>query len=346
MRGEILLRAKGFMAETLLDPLPTGLTPKKTEGPYRELAKALALRGFGLRTKNTLTTRPVAEVHVNVQPGPPKANAFLLRMESGFVVPENDDVRLLKQYAEVFTWDTELANRHGFHWLAHPQDPPQSNQAQQAQWLSFTERPISFCLFAANKSMRGATATDLYPERQRVIEWFEANAPSEFQLYGRHWDLPMASRSVSGAFQRALGKAGLLKQGLAVYRGSVPDKAPILRQAKFSFALENAEGLSGYLSEKLFDCLYEGCLPIYLGDPRVKAILPPMAYIPYLRGESLPELYTRLMNMTEAEYADRQATIADFLRSEPCKALSSDGFGESVAEVIVNFLDRHRLANG
>ena len=342
MNREILLRARGFLGDILLDPPVASLRHRQTEGPYRELAKSLESRGYLLRTMKTLVGQPVAEIHVNVQPIKTQP-AFLLRMESGYVVPENDDLQQLNGYTRVFTWDRNLARGCNFEYVPHPQD---LSIPMHGSWPTWQERPLSFCLIAANKMLRRPTSADLYVERQRIIRWFERHAPSDFELYGRNWNLPMASRTAVGLALRGLGKLGLVRGRLVVYRGEIPDKVPVLRRSRFAFALENVEGLEGYLTEKLFDCLYEGCIPIYLGDPGVSEILPNEVYVPYFRGQSLKELYANLTSMSSAEYSERQAAIRGFLGSEACRALSSQGFARRVSDVVASCVGAEGLSNG
>lgn len=341
MKREILLRARGFLGNILLDPPAPTLTPRQTEGPYRELAKSLADHGLLLRTIKTLVGHPVAEIHVNVLPIKSQP-AFLLRMESGYVVPENDDPRQLGKYTKVFTWDRKLVRDRNLEYVPHPQD---LSEPESESWPSWQERPLTFSLIAANKMLRRPSSADLYIERQRIIRWFDRHAPSDFELYGRNWNLPMASRSILGLSLRGFGKIGLVRNRLAVYRGVVPDKSLVLRRSRFSFAFENVEGLEGYLTEKMFDCLYEGCIPIYLGDPAVSEILPKKAYVHYRRGQSLEDLYTYLMNMGNIEYSERQAAMRAFLGSEACRALSSHCFAGRVSEVVASCIGQGGRAN-
>ena len=42
----------------------------------------------------------------------------------------------------------------------------------------------------------------------------------------------------------------------------------MLRKYRFSFCLENSI-TNGYISEKIFDCLYAGVIPLYLGAPNI-----------------------------------------------------------------------------
>lgn len=335
MNREILLRARGFLGNILLDPPAPSLTPRQTEGPYRELAKSLADHGLLLRTTKTLVGHPVAEIHVNVQPIKTQP-AFLLRMESGYVVPENDDRRLLHRYARVFAWERDLCLAEGFEQVPHPQDFP---EVSKLLWPGFDERDRFSCLIGTNKSLRVAAEADLYQERQKIVRWFEERFPCQFDLYGRHWNLPMAKRGVSGGVLRALGKAGLRPKPLLTWRGQLPDKALALRRTKFSFALENVAGLDGYLSEKLFESLYEGCIPIYWGDPSVVQLLPDNIYVRYWDFHSLDELFDYLASYTRPAFEKTQRDIKTFLSSSEANELSSTTFAQTICRSIVDYLD-------
>ena len=336
MNREILLNAKGFLGDILLDPPPPSLTPRQTEGPYRELAKSLAKFGYDLRTSKTLRQTPVAEIHVNVQPVV-RRPSFLLRMESGFVVPENDDLTKLHRYLRVFTWDQVMAQREGFDWVHHPQDPPLQ---PLTEWPDFDQRDRFSCLIATNKSMRRRPPIDLYLERQQIIQWYESRAPQYFDLFGRHWDRPMTNSGLSANVLRLVAKLGFLRSSLITYKGQLPDKALALRRTKFNFALENVAGLSGYLTEKLFDTLYEGCMPIYWGDPKVETVLPADLYLKYWEFDSLDALYEYLMSVGRDGYHKFQTATREFLASEKMLNLSSRNFSEKVAKIIFESLNK------
>lgn len=37
--------------------------------------------------------------------------------------------------------------------------------------------------------------------------------------------------------------------------------------------------MTGYMTKKLFDCLYVGTIPLHLGAPDISSLIPPEAYI-------------------------------------------------------------------
>lgn len=339
MNREILLRARGRQIEYLLKPLFSSDWPRKTNGPFIELQRALAYEGYDLRTKNDLVGKPDAEIHVNVQPVG-STPSFLLRLESGFVVPENNNLAFLKRYQEVFTWDVDLASKHRFFHIHHPQDFLASEIFEP---LGLRERERPFCMIASNKALRTPSENDLYRERQRVIAWFESHAPTDFDLYGRNWNLPMADGSLKGRLLRGLSKVGLGRSSVRVYRGAIAEKFPALLNTRFSFAFENVSGLPGYLTEKLFDCLCVGCIPIYCGDPLASSVLPDGCFIPFQPGESIALLYSRLMNMHPSEFSERQAVGRNFLSSKEASALSSRRFAEVVSSQVVAKLTKDGL---
>ncbi|GBF98947.1 hypothetical protein Rsub_12593 [Raphidocelis subcapitata] len=66
--------------------------------------------------------------------------------------------------------------------------------------------------------------------------------------------------------------------------GAKGDKRRLFRMHKFCFAMENSVAMD-YVSEKLWDALLAGCVPVYLGAPNVRAFLPdPDAAIIYGEG--------------------------------------------------------------
>ena len=64
-------------------------------------------------------------------------------------------------------------------------------------------RPLFCVLVSSNKALMVHDERDLYGERVRIIDWYEANAPGDFHLYGKGWEV-RASRP--GRIGRLLGK--------------------------------------------------------------------------------------------------------------------------------------------
>ena len=60
------------------------------------------------------------------------------------------------------------------------------------------------------------------------------------------------------------------------YLGEVEDKKEVLSKYKYSIVIENS---SDYLSEKFFDAIFSGCIPIYVGPNLVNYEIPDYLYL-------------------------------------------------------------------
>ena len=55
---------------------------------------------------------------------------------------------------------------------------------------------------------------------------------------------------------------------LANYKGLAKNKVELLRETEFNFCFENIDGYHGYVSEKIWDALAAGCIPVYWPSSR------------------------------------------------------------------------------
>ncbi len=130
-------------------------------------------------------------------------------------------------------------------------------------------------------------ARDQYHERYRATVYF-AGQPS-FDLYGEGWEQRHAA--IPDRVYRA---------ALRSFRGKVGDKLALLGRYRFSLVFENSR-FEGYLSEKLFDCFFGRCVPVYYGAPDVARYVPREAFVDGRRFRSYRELEGFLADVTEAE---------------------------------------------
>jgi hypothetical protein len=84
---------------------------------------------------------------------------------------------------------------------------------------------------------------------------------------------------------------------------------------KFSLCFENVEGENGYITEKIFDCMRCGCVPIYLGSPNIKKYVDPEAFIDRRDFNDNKELYKYIKNVSEQEYQCYQEAMRTYLLS-------------------------------
>lgn len=158
---------------------------------------------------------------------------------------------------------------------------------------------------------------DLYGSRWRLIE--KLSRLADLDLYGRFWDEVGPQRIAAP------------RHVLSRWRGAVPDKIAVLRQYKFALCVENTR-FPGYITEKIFDILAAGAIPLYLGAPDVAAHIPEDAFYDIARlgrAETLVELM-RGMGPVEAERM--RAAARAFLGSSRFEAFAADAIAREIAE--------------
>ncbi|MBF9024361.1 hypothetical protein HKCCD6035_02250 [Rhodobacterales bacterium HKCCD6035] len=121
----------------------------------------------------------------------------------------------------------------------------------------------TFSMIAANKNFKNPVKyKDLYKERARIIQYFETSNTEEFKLYGSAWNI----RQELLAFPKLQKIVRKLKipGNLKSYGGICVSKNDVIRSSTFNICFENCV-YPGYLSEKVFDAILGGSIPIYWG---------------------------------------------------------------------------------
>lgn len=127
-------------------------------------------------------------------------------------------------------------------------------------------------------------------------------------LYGHGWAKWWSHRSMWPPYwinRRAL---------MSIYRGSCVSKYAVLSQYVFSLCFENMY-MEGYLTEKIFDCLYAGTIPVYLGAKDIDKLIPPDVYIDSRNYDSWMDLWSGLQSLSKAQVTVMKEAGRDFLRS-------------------------------
>ncbi|MDQ3879269.1 MAG: glycosyltransferase family 10, partial [Actinomycetota bacterium] len=156
---------------------------------------------------------------------------------------------------------------------------------------------------------------DLYKRRLDAIIHFAGTAG--FDLYGVGWDRPPRSRRVAAP------------SVAAAYRGAVEDKAAILSRYRFALCYENTS-FPGYITEKIFDCIFAGTIPVYLGAPDVHELIPPGVFVDARKFASAAELEAHLRSLGPGEGERYLSAAADFIGSDSFSRFRSDRFVDQV----------------
>ena len=128
-----------------------------------------------------------------------------------------------------------------------------------------------------------------YSERIRAIANLSLHDFVDF--FGNGWDKGGLRLALNPVFRRYKSRL------MASYKGTVIDKSACYSRYDFAICFENQD-TSGYVTEKIFDCLLAGCIPVYKGAPDVSHYVPPECYIDFNEFRSYSDLVLFLKNMS------------------------------------------------
>lgn len=304
--------------------------------PYIRLRGLFLARGIMLETDDHNAERNVEfELHQDVQREKSGATAYLMLFETPLVKPQNGDSHNWVRYKRVFTWRDDLVDGDRFVKINFP------NPLTVPAVDGWRARDHFCCVIAGNKAVAIDDDRALYTERVRTIRWFECHAPVEFDLYGIDWDLPPLRQGLLGKVQKRLWRhASWLAppQPFPSYRGSINSKRDVLLHTRFSICYENVRDLPGYITEKMFDCFFSGCVPVYWGASNITDYIPADCFIDRRQFSDIADVYRRLKSISEEEFRDYQQRIAEFLASDAARPFSSEAFAEIIVNTVVSDL--------
>ena len=301
--------------------------------PYVLLRERFYAAGIQIDTADKSPEETSAfELHQDVQSATKAAINYLLMFEAEFVKRENGNPSEWNKYRRIFTWDDDLVDGDRFIKINFP------NPIHIHPVDGFSTRDRFCCLISSNRSLVVQDDRILYPERVRAIRWFESRAPYDFDLYGVDWDRPVVSGGLVGKverrFWRALGSIVQLRP-FPSYRGRVEHKREVLMRTRFAICYENVRDLPGYITEKIFDCFFSGCVPVYWGASNITDHIPADCFIDRRKFCDTGDVYSFLKAMTEQEFRGYQQRIAAFLQSDAAYPFSAEFFSETIVTTIV-----------
>jgi len=326
--------------------------------PFRVLRSEAYARDIQLHTFDVLARQGISpdfNLYIESVPIIPVKGCknYLVRFETELTVPINGDPSYLKQFDGIYTWDSELLNPMSTNDLAlqlggilkfpitYPNVPPVGYQFGRIINSGFLSRTIFCTLIGSNRHPNTPDPRELYSERVKAIRWFESHSLNQFSLFGNGWLVPQKRFGKLGKLQYRLEKIlpyVMRKPIFPSYQGVAKTKFEIYSKSRFAICFENARDIPGYITEKIFDCLFAGCLPIYWGEPAIEKFVPKSCFIDFKEFLSQPDpygaMYSYINNMNEMEYIKYQEAGRDFLSSSSFASFSSKAFAESILRPI------------
>ena len=129
------------------------------------------------------------------------------------------------------------------------------------------------------------------------------NHPQDILFYGKNWH-PLKN-SLSKKAQPFFDTQ---------YKGPVPDKIETIKYSKFNLAFEN-ERFEDYVTEKIFDAMAAGSVPVYSGAPNITDYVPKECFIDYHQFNDFKKLYQFLSTMDNHTYHSYLHCINEFMNN-------------------------------
>lgn len=216
----------------------------------------------------------------------PAKRLALMLWEPEVVYPLNVSSAVHQRFARVFTWaEALLTGAECYRPIVWPQPPIR----ELPENVAFDQRKL-LCNFSGNKA--SDHGRELYSARVEVIRYMERHHPNDFDHFGPGWSSDFPS-----------------------WRGKVENKFLVYPDYKFGLCYENMEGVAGYITEKIFDCLRAGCVPVYWGAPDISERVDPCAYIDRRQFAGTGEMIDFLRRMPEERWLEMRQAGFHYLRS-------------------------------
>lgn len=275
--------------------------------------------------KNFFKNKPdVRDLYAECRDKGMDSKMALFLWEGRSVKPSNYAPTVLNKFSTIFTWNDDCVDNVKFFKFYLP--IPETLGSYES--VPFPKKKLLVNI-SANKY--SSLPDELYSERRKTIKFFEKNYPNDFDLYGRGWNEPRGFSQKLFPF---------LIEKFASYRGTVDNKLDKLPSYKFSLSYENLEKERGYVTEKIFDAMRGGTVPIYLGASNITDYVPSDTFIDRRKFARDEELADYIEKMTENEYNQYLKAINIFLQSDQIKLF----FPENFVHTIIKTLQLHETA--
>ncbi|OGZ53405.1 MAG: hypothetical protein A3B25_02180 [Candidatus Ryanbacteria bacterium RIFCSPLOWO2_01_FULL_48_26] len=160
---------------------------------------------------------------------------------------------------------------------------------------------------------KGFFKNELYSKRVEALEFFSSF--DEVDLYGGRWE------KVNRPFIKK------------IWKGFADDKPATISEYTFALCFENAIW-PGYVTEKIFDCMLVGTIPIYWGAPDIANDVPADCFIDMRKFKNYFELRAFLHALKPETIESYRVAIRQYFASENFKKFTPIRFMEKMCAII------------
>ncbi|CAA6819115.1 MAG: putative fucosyl transferase [uncultured Sulfurovum sp.] len=314
---------------------------------FTKLKKAFEEYGYDLATHdiNSIENSEIVIYASNMPSKLPEGQeigkSYIILSESAFIRPDNYDKNKHKHFNKIFTWADDLIDNKKYFKVNYAHLFPETINKN-------LENKEKLCvLISANKNPPYSRKDDLYEKRREAIRWFEKNHLNDFDLYGVGWGKyrfngPKYIRVFNRIPYLSEIYGNITNQNYISYKGMVDNKKEVMESYKFSICYENAKDITGYITEKIFDSFFAGCVPIYWGADNVLEHVPKNCFINKRDFSSYDELYDFLQKMSDSEYLQYLNNIDAYLKSHMAYQFKSEGFVDTIIQNTVGIANDYK----
>ena len=180
--------------------------------------------------------------------------------------------KVKRYFPYIMTWNKDLIDNERFFWRTIPYNFVITNNE-----VAFEDKKLLTSI-SANKT--SDYKDELYTERERLISYFETEIPDQFDMYGVGWNAETHKS----------------------YKGRPESKIVTYSHYKYALALENTRNVKGYITEKIFDCLTCGIVPVYLGADDICDYVPDKCFIDYRKYGTPKKLLDYILSISNEQY--------------------------------------------
>lgn len=318
------------------------------------LKKELERKNFEVGTQDIIREKDSNIIIYNYYPRFVKSYNkinILLAHESIAVVRRLDNINYLKKFDLVFTCNDRYVDNVKIFKINFSFD-------KNSVDLDFNKKSHFLCNFSANKV--SSHNNELYSERKIAINYFYSKLKNDFDLYGSGWERSFrypfpykffrllnkyaVTRAISKVIRYLISFLPLVLKKLLYSnykcnKGYVDNKFDTLSKYKFSLCYENLYNENSYITEKIFDSLRMGVIPIYYGASNISDFIPRDIFISKNDFKNYDDLYHYLINLSEERYLIMIKKIKDYFASNQIKIFTDQYNVELISSRISTFIE-------
>jgi hypothetical protein len=174
------------------------------------------------------------------------------------------------------------------------------------------------------KDWRRVFEGDLYPERRRLARELDKFPGIHVDFFGKGWDGSQISwfpYYPNAPYSRHRARF-------------VDNRIGTLSRYRFSLAYENWHGSADYLTDRFFDALLAGVVPVYLGDSRIDDLAPPGSFVDARHFNNHFQLISHLSEMSRESWLELVSCGRSFLNTEGVLNFSEESFARRMFQIL------------